>query len=435
MRTRQHWGRQLLVLAALFGALGPLGAQERDGSLQLRELLDAVEERNPRLQAMDAAAAAAEYRQSDAGALPDPMLQLGIMNFGVPDLNADMAMSMAPSVQLSQRVPFPGKLSLRGEIAGFGSDMARAGAEEARWSVRGAASALFFDLYAVDRRLEVMQETLALLEDFQQIAKALYASGSSPQADVLRADVEVARMDGEIRRMTATRTTLAARLNALMDRPGDAPVATPSLGSLPGTVPARDTLLGWALDSRPVLQRGRLSVAQAGKRRELARRDIWPDFTVGLSYGQRDRGMGTERMASAMVGFSLPIHAGSRQYALRDEAAAHERLAQAELGSLEADVGGRITEFLAELDRARTLTQLYRAEVIPQARANVTSALSSYRVGTVDFMTLVDAQMTVNRYEGELYQLLGEYGKAVAALESTIGRVLPRDGSFITEER
>ena len=108
-----------------------------------------------------------------------------------------------------------------------------------------------------------------------------------------------------------------------------------------------------------------------------------------------------------------------------------ERLAQAELGDRRAEVDARIGELLAELDRARTLTALYRDEVIPEARANVGSSFSSYRVGNVDFMTLVDAQMTVNRYEGELYQLLGEYGKAVAGLESALGRSLPRTGQML----
>ena len=95
----------------------------------------------------------------------------------------------------------------------------------------------------------------------------------------------------------------------------------------------------------------------------------------------------------------------------------------------------RVAELLAELDRARTLTALYREEVIPEARANVESSFSSYRVGSVDFLTLVDAQMTLNRYEGELFQLLADYGKAIAALESTVGRRLPRTGATLMEVR
>jgi len=430
----------LCVLAAVaWAALAtPLAAQAVSPEptvLTLDEVLALARDRNPRLQALQAAAEAAAYRAPEASTLPDPMLQLGVMNFGLPDLNTDMAMSMAPSVQVMQMLPFPGKLSLKGDIAGYGTEMAEAGADEAWWDVRGRASSMFYDLYSLDRRLEVMRSTLALLKDFQQVAKAMYVAGTGRQADVLRSDVEVARMDGEIRKMEAMRETVAARLNALLDRPADTDVPSPVLGSLPLAVPSRDTLRAWADDSRPVLARGRAGVAQAEKRSELAHRQIWPDFTVGFTYGQRDRGMGVERMGSAMVGFSIPVHAGKRQLAARDEAAAMERLAEADLGSLKAEVDARIGELLAELDQTRTLTALYRDEVIPEAHATVESAFSSYRVGNVDFMTLVDAQMTANRYEGELYQLLGEYGKAVAALESAVGRSLPRTGQILAEAR
>jgi len=422
----------LLAASMLHATRGAAQTVGQD-SLHLDDVLALVQARNPRLQALQAAAEAAAYRQPESSTLPDPMLQLGVMNFGLPDFNADMPTSMAPSVQVMQMVPFPGKLSLKGDIAGYGTEMAEANADEAWWDVRGRASSMFYGLYSLDRRLEVMRSTLALLKDFQQVAKAMYVAGTGRQADVLRADVEVARMDADIRTMEAKRTTMAARLNAVLDRPAETEVASPTLGELPMDVPDRVTLLSWAEETRPVLQRGRLGVAQAEKRRDLAHRQIWPDFTFGFQYGQRDRGMGTERMGSAMVGFSIPVHAGSRQYAARDEAAAMQRLAEAELGSLEADVDARIGELLAELERTRTLTSLYRDEVIPEAHANVESAFSSYRVGNVDFMTLVDAQMTVNRYEGELYQLLGEYGNAVAGLESAIGRTLPRTGQLLAE--
>ncbi len=426
--------RLSLCLAALVAAdAAGVAAQTPEQSLRLEDVLAIARDRNPRVRALQAAADAAAFREPEASTLPDPTLQLGVMNFGVPDLNTDMAMSMAPSVQLMQMVPFPGKLGLRGEIAGYGHDMAVAVADEAWWEVRGRASGLFYDLYSLDRRTEVMRETLALLVDFQEVAKAMYAAGTGRQADVLRADVEVARMDGDIRQLEARRVAAAARLNAVLDRPAATPVPSPTLGELPADVPDHARLSAWAQETRPLLEGARYGIAQAESRSALARRQIWPDMSVGVAYGQRNRGAGTERMASAMLGFSLPIHAGSRQYALRDEAAALEMLAQAELSGREAEVDARIRELLAELSRDRSLSTLYRDEVIPEARATVESAFSSYRVGSVDFMTLVDAQMTVNRYEGELYALLADYGRAIAALESAVGRTLPRTGPMITE--
>jgi len=427
-------GHVVAVTLAAFNAAPPLAAQSAE-TIRLDEVLRIVRERNPRLHALGAAAEAAAFRAPEASTLPDPTFQFGIMNFGLPNFNTDMAMSMAPSVQLMQMVPFPGKLGLKGDIAGYGHDMALAMADEAWWQTRAGASALFYDLYSLDRRTEVMRETLALLQDFQQVARAMYSAGRGRQADVLRADVEVARLDGEIRQMEAMRVAKAARLNGVLDRPAATVVPTPTLGDLPISHPGPETLEAWARETRPVLARAQFGVDQAQSRYALAARQIWPDFTVGLSYGQRDRGTGTERMGSVMFGFTLPVHAGARQYALRDEAGAMERFAEADLTGTLAEVDARVGELLAEMTRALTLTELYRDEVIPQARATVESAFSSYRVGAVDFMTLVDAQMTVNKFEGELYALLADYGRAIAALESTVGRTLPRNAPFLTGQR
>ena len=433
MARRELWYERNDPEPGVFPAL-EVSAQEVT-ALRLGDVLARAQESNPRLIAVSAAAEAAAYRVRDASTLPDPTIQLGVMNFGVPDFNTQMAMSMAPAVQLMQMVPFPGKLGLRGEIAGLSHEMALATADEVWWDVRGRASSLFFDLYALDRQIEVMNETLLLLQDFQEVAQAMYSSGTGRQADVLRADVEVAKMDGDIRRMGATRESRAARLNALLDLPQGTPVASPLLGELPLQLPEQAELESLARELRPALTRARLRVDQAEAGAELASRQIWPDFSVGLSYGQRNRGMGMERMASAMIGFSLPIHAGNRQYAMRDEAEAMERVAVADLQGNQADVNARIGELLAELERSRTLAVLYRDEVIPEARATTEAAFTSYRVGSVDFMTLVDAQMTVNQYEAELYRLFADYGAAISAVESTIGRDLPRSGALLTEAR
>jgi outer membrane protein TolC len=170
-----------------------------------------------------------------------------------------------------------------------------------------------------------------------------------------------------------------------------------------------------------------VSVEQAGTRETLARRELWPDLSLGVQYGQRPSDMGTERMGSLMVGFTLPVFASRRQLKMRDEAAAMRSMASAELEDARAQIDARIREFVAELDRAATLMRLYQTEVLPQAEANVTSAFASYRVGRVDFMTLVDAQMSLNTYAQELHALEAEYGWRIAELEMTVGRVLTTD--------
>jgi outer membrane protein TolC len=142
---------------------------------------------------------------------------------------------------------------------------------------------------------------------------------------------------------------------------------------------------------------------------------------------------GTERMGSVMLGFSVPLFAGKRQMKMREEAEAMRVMAQADLTRMRTLVDARLIELGASLERSRTLMELYRTEVLPQAQAAVQSAFSSYRVGQVDFMTLVDAQLAVNKYKQELAALQADYGAGIAELEMTMGRELPFTAALTAE--
>ena len=431
--------RYTIILMALAGlaapAHGSAQAPSREDTLTLVQVYGVAKERSPRLAAAAALVDASAARVPGAGRPPDPSIQLAVMNLSLPSLSANMPSSMAPQLQVMQMLPTPGKLGLAERIAGQSASIAKSDAAEAWWEVRAKAAMAFYDIYSADRQIAVMEKTVRLLEDFRQVAQAMYSSGEGRQSDVLRAGVEVAKMQTEIARMQAMRAAAAAKLNGVLDLPAEAPVPAVALPPLPANIPNSDTLYAWAEATRPMLERGRIGVDQAKAQSALARKEIWPDLTLGLQYGQRPGDMGTERMGSAMVGFTVPIFARSRQLRMRDEAVAMSRMAVADLGDMRAQVRSRLGELKADLDRDRTLVGLYRSQVLPQAQANVQSAISSYRVGSVNFMTLLDAQMTENQYEQELYAMLGQYGASLAELEMTIGREIPAAGQLLAEAR
>ena len=225
-------------------------------------------------------------------------------------------------------------------------------------------------------------------------------------------------------RMQAMRQSMTARLDALLDRGPSAEIGAPALPAFPDSLPARAWLDSVARDTRPMIRGGLDDVRAADASAQLARKEIFPDLQVGVQYAQRGGEMGTERMGSLMFGASLPIFARSRQLQMRVEADAMKQMAQADLAAMRAETRGRIGEAYAALTRARSLARLYRTTVLPQAEATVTSALSAYRVGRVDFMTLLDNRMTVNKYRQELSTLDADQGKAWADLEMLSGRVL-----------
>ena len=257
--------------------------------------------------------------------------------------------------------------------------------------------------------------------------------GSGAQVDVIRAQVEIARMTEDTIRMRTMRTAMAARLNALLDRSSDTVAAIPAIPAFPRNLPSLDSLNSLAIRARPMLRAGEAEVAAAESMRRLTRKELYPDLQLGIQYGrQPGAGMsgdtsaqpGTQQMGSLMIGASVPIFARSRQLLARQETEAMLQMAQADFRAMQSDTRGSVTEQYAELLRARRLAAIYRTTIIPQARAAVSSALAAYRVGKVDFMTLLDNQMTVNQYRQDLSKLEAEEGRAWAELEMLTGSAL-----------
>ena len=213
---------------------------------------------------------------------------------------------------------------------------------------------------------------------------------------------------------------MAARLNALLGQSALSPVPALALPE-PDTaeLPVVDSLVAWALQKRPVLLAGAERVAAADASLSAARRELFPDFTLGVQFQQRPQ---FPTMVSLMLGFTVPIFAGARQLPMRREMAAMRDMASAELTNLQNETVAQIIETRARAVQDQNLIRLYRGGIVPQARAAVQASVSSYRVGRVTFMTLVDNQMTVNRYETETYRLLADYQQAIGDLDALVGR-------------
>lgn len=427
------WRALTLVTMTLTTAL-PMRAQrpvaepsptDSPPNLRLGNTYREVTRANPRVAAARSLALAAAARIAGTRRPPDPVLQFGWMNYSLPDL-APMPTTGMAQLQVMQMLPVAGKLALAGRTASAQASATDKRANDVVWELRSQTAMAFYDLYATDEGLDVARETLRLLQDIEKTAEAMYRVGEGRQADVLRAQVEIARMVEDTLRMQAMRQSMAAKLNALLDRTANATVASPLLPQFPDSLPDRAWLEAIAGNDRPMIRAGVDEVRAADASERLARKEIWPDLQIGVQYARSPSSMGggADHMVSLMLGASVPVFAGDRQLRMRDEASAMRQMAEADLAAMRADTRGRIGEAYADLVRARDLARLYRTTVLPQAQATVASALSAYRVGGVDFMTLLDDQMTVNKYRQDLYTLEADQGKAWAELEMLTGREL-----------
>jgi len=414
-RTNGPAAAALLAALTLFPARA--AAQEPRDTLRLRDAIALAQRDNPGLQSARLMADAASERVGPAGSWSDPMLSFGLMNRPLDGFGTDEPMTMN-SFELTQRIPWPGKLGYARERAERLADARALDAVETERQLVARITGVYSQLAFMDRGLTVMRETRDLLRDFLDVSSTRYAVGEGLQQDVLQAQVAVARMTEDITVMEHGRVATAARLNALLGRAATVPIDALILPEPADTLPPLDALLNRAAVERPALAAARERALAAAAGYRSARRQIYPDFTVSLGYGQRPQ---YTDMATIMVGVSLPIFAGGSQLPLRREMAAEQAAREAEEQELYNETFARLTELRADAQRAARLTTLYRDAILPQARATVESAFSAYRVGKVDYMTLIENELTVNRYEIESLRLSAEYQRTVAELEALLG--------------
>ena len=362
---------------------------------QLRELIAEAVRQNPEIRAARGEADAARQRVSPAGALDDPMLEAGLLNVPTDSwkLNReDMTMKM---LGLSQRLPFPGKRALRREVAERDAGTAEHGYRETTNRVVREVKQAYFDLALTQESVRLLKDTTLVLEQFLRIVESRYAVGQGAQADVFKAQTQLAKMREELLRMERERPVMEAELAKLLGRPGVASIAA----TLPGLPQVRldlESLREAALRQRPQLLALRNVVEKNEASIELARKEYNPDFDVRFSYGQREAMPdGTKRpdMVSLTVAINLPIWGESKVDPRIAEARSMRDQAQGMYQTQQNEVFAKLRQQVAIAEQSRKSAELYDTAILPQARLAVESALSAYRVNRVDFLTLLDSQM------------------------------------------
>jgi outer membrane protein TolC len=344
----------------------------------------------PELRQAEASLRAERERAPQAGALPDPVLQLGIQNDGFDGLQIGKMETSYWQVMLSQGLPWPGKRGLRTDVARLGADQAGAGLARVRLTTEADVRRAYLDLLLARDRLALLRRLEGLWQTSAGLARVRYESGEGAQSDVLRAQLELNRLRQRGFALAAQEAAAVQSLNRLRGRPVDEPVATSASVRDLGwpEPPSGDAALADALARSPELSQARLGAARAEKSAALARRERYPD--LGVQVGVMPRGQ-LDPMWTAAVSIGLPVWSSRKQgravaeSEARAEAGARGQEAVEQL--LRLRVAERRTAFLALLDTVR----LYREGLLVQSRATAESTLAQYRVGKVTFASVLEA--------------------------------------------
>jgi outer membrane protein, heavy metal efflux system len=383
--------RVLLLLATAATGAPAAAAPAADADLTAQLSADVVLAQalahNTDLAEDEARVHGARARTDLAGRLPD--LQLKYEQWGVP-LVRPFALREANAVMvgLSQTLPPPGTLSARTrqgaeEVAGVA-----AAAATRRRELRAQVQRAFADYYRADRELALHREHVKLTTQLVELARGSYRAGHRGQQDVLRLGLELGRMHRDLSHIEQERVSAQALLNALMNRPADAPLGPP--GELdpakltPPAAGAQDT------GPRPELHAARAAVRRSEAGLELARREgHWPSLTLGADYMYMPM-MEDPHGYGAMVMVNLPWLSPARRDAVRAAEAAlnADRLA---LASVENVLRYELRDARARHEAARSTFIIVDRDLVPQAQRNFDAAYSTYSAGQGDAIALIDA--------------------------------------------
>ncbi|HEY6051075.1 MAG TPA: TolC family protein, partial [Thermoanaerobaculia bacterium] len=210
--------------------------------------------------------------------------------------------------------------------------------------------------------------------------------------DVLRAQVEVLRLDEARMEQNARVANRRAELNRVLGRAQDAPIETPARLVLREDLPDLAALLPAVRDRSPELAGSSRGIESARLRADLAKKSLLPDFVA--SGGPMYRG-GLDPMWQVGVAISLPVYAGTRQRPLIAAAQADVRTEEARASSLRQELELLTRERFQNLAAASKIARLYDEGVLPVDRLSLESAVASYRAGKVPFVTVLEALNTL----------------------------------------
>ncbi len=400
---------------------------ERGTVLIVEDAIRVALKGSPGLQAIRARAQALSQVPAQKGALPDPSLSLQAANLPVDSFAVGQEAMTQLQLGLAQTFPFPGKLGLMSAVADDQARMADYDVSEWRLQLVRDIRTLWWRLAYLDRALEIVISNQALLRQFVTIAQTKYRVGRGLQQDVLLAQLELSKMLDQELVLRNQRQTDAVRINTLMGVEVGRVVILPVLidQNLPD-VPPESEFLQRAGQHRPALMRQDAAIAMAQSGIDLARKDYYPDVTLGAAYGLRSGanpdGSGRADLLSLSANIKLPVFAGARQDRRLDQRQRELLEQRFQKQDVTNRVNSEVAVAYADFVRARQQTRLFLQGIIPQANQTVASMRSGYEVNKVDFLNLIRAQVTLFSYQTRYWLTLSQAHEALARLFAATGQ-------------
>ncbi len=431
-RTEREAGRQIERLETREAPEAEHAPAEAPGrtipeDASLSEYLRYAALNNPGLEAAFNEWKAAVERVPQVKALPDP-------RFTYRYYIREVETRVGPQRQafgLSQTFPWFGKLALRSDVAAEAARAARQRYEAHKLALFYRVKDAWYEYYYLRQAIDVVEENRELMKYLEGVARVRYKAAAAGHPDVIRAQVELGKLDDRVRTLWALREPIVARLNAALNRPVDAPLPWPTSAPLETVEATDEEMLAWLREASPELKAMQYEVASRNRAIELARKDYYPDVRLGVDYiDTRDAIMaGTPDSGTdpVVVGVSVNLPIWAKKYAAGvREAEARYWAALKAKADRENALSSDLKMVLYRFRDAARKVDLYGDTLLPKAQQSLKATEAAFRAGEATFTDLVDAERVMLEFALSKERALANHAQRLAELEMLIGRELPR---------
>ncbi|MDD5491096.1 MAG: TolC family protein [bacterium] len=410
----------VITVSILLGQIGLLRAADQQ-VLSLSEVVTAALINNPRLKAAQQKLKASQSRVKSAYGLPDPWVGLEYQN--VPKgttrfQDADMKM-----YTISQEIPWPGKLSLKAK-----ANLSQSGIIEAEYKAKerdiiAQVKKAYYELYLAYKLIDINKENSALAEQIVKVAERKYTVSKASLAEVLKMQVEAAKLNNQLITLENQKQVAQAKLNTLLNRDVSTETGIPEYQEEKSFQYSLEDLYRLMKINQPELLGAAAAIKQSSLNLSLSRHEYLPDFM--LTYKQR---FDTGDMANGwdgMFNVTVPLWFWQKQNNMVNEMQAEKEMAVADYESMENMALLEVKQMYLKLDAAQRQIDLTKNSILPQAEQVLKISRTGYESDKVEFLDLLDSQRMYLEAEQDYYMSLVDYQMTKAELEQIVGVDLP----------
>jgi outer membrane protein, heavy metal efflux system len=434
-----------LIMIFLAQAPGAFGQTQVDGSVQssaptqgsspsvgvtpLKDILAEAEKNNPQIEAARQRWEAAKQVPSQVSTLPNPQFTVEQANIGSPRPFAGYSNSEFSyfGLGISQDLPYPGKLRLKGDVAKQDANVAQQQLETVRRAVLAEVKSAYFQISYLSTTINIVNGDEELLKQMEQAADAHYRSGMGTQQDLLQTQIERTKLLREFAMHDLEIEKAQSRIKQLLGRPQSSPsIKATDLANtpLPYTF---DEVLAAAQDQNPEISAAERMVDKQKLRVDLAHKDFYPDFNVQYVWDRTDPDQFRAHY-TLKVGVEVPIYHSRKQRPELAQAEAELNQSHSEVESQLQQVAFEVrTQYDTEEETAKVL-DIYQNGLLPQTRAEFQSGLADYQSNRQDFRTLLASFLDLLHLDEDYWQSLADHETALARLEELTGLTLREEG-------